>query len=42
MCVEQPKGVKENLKILGSTTRNSKGLLRRIKNMIDVCTITRV
>jgi hypothetical protein len=39
-CVEQPKGVEAKLKILEGETRKSKGLLRRSKNAIDICTMT--
>jgi hypothetical protein len=40
--VEKPKRVEAKLKIFGGETRKSKKLLRRRKNVIDVCTMTRV
>jgi hypothetical protein len=40
--VEQPKEVEAKLKILDGGTRKSKGLFRKRKNVIDVCTIIRV
>jgi hypothetical protein len=41
-CVEKLKGVKVKLKIHGGGMRKSQGLLRRRKNAIDVCTMTRL
>jgi hypothetical protein len=40
--VEQPKRVDVNLKTLEVGMRKTKGLLRRINNAADVCTMSRV
>jgi hypothetical protein len=36
--VEQPKRVKSKLKIVDGGTRKSKGILRIINDVVDICT----